>query len=348
MSSSARILVTGGTGYIGSHTVIALAQAGYEPVLIDNFANSYPSVLDHLRDILGWPVVFYEGDCVDADFMDRVFREKPALKGVVHFAAHKAVGESVTQPLKYYRNNIESLLILLERMRAYQVPHLVFSSSCTVYGQPDQLPVTEQSPMKPAISPYGYTKQVCEQVIEDVVRSQVPLKSAALRYFNPVGAHPSGRIGELPIGVPNNLIPLVTQTAAGIRECLTVYGDDYGTPDGTCVRDYIHVVDLARAHVAALAFLEQQPPRPFHEIFNVGTGRGHSVLEVIQTFEKVSGVKVRYAVGRRRAGDIERIFASVDKAARILRWNSVLGLEDALRDAWRWQQTLVNDSKFTF
>jgi UDP-glucose 4-epimerase len=340
MSSSPRILVTGGTGYIGSHTVIALVEAGYEPVIVDNFANSYPAVLDNLQKIIGRPVIFYEGDCVDGSFMDRVLHKEAALKGVVHFAAHKAVGESVAQPLKYYRNNIDSLLVLLEKMQAYQLSHLVFSSSCTVYGQPDQLPVTEQSAMKPAVSPYGRTKQICEEIIRDMVYSQIPLKTVALRYFNPVGAHPSARIGELPIGVPNNLIPLVTQTAAGIRDRLTVYGDDYGTPDGTCIRDYIHVVDLARAHVAALAYLEQLPLGSAHEIFNVGTGRGHSVLEVIHAFEKVSGVKMKYTIGQRRPGDIEQIFANVDKATEILRWKAVLGLEDALRDAWRWQRTL--------
>jgi UDP-glucose 4-epimerase len=339
-----QVFVTGGAGFIGSHTIVELIEAGYEPVVIDNFSNSKPDVLNNLKKITGREIKFYEGDCNDFGLVDKIFAENQ-IQGIIHFAAYKAVGESVSEPVKYYENNINSLLVLLKVMEKHQVKNLVFSSSCTVYGQPDELPVTEQSPKKPAESPYGNTKQICEEIIEDSVKSQkFELKALALRYFNPVGAHASALIGELPLGVPNNLIPFVTQTAAGIRDKLTVFGDDYNTPDGTCIRDYIHVVDLAKAHVKALEYLAVQNEASLFDIFNVGTGKGNSVLEVIRKFEKVNGVKLNYTIGARRPGDVEQTYGNVDKANRLMNWKAELGLEDALRDAWRWQQMITQES----
>ena len=333
-----KILVTGGAGFIGSHTVVELHNSGYEPIIVDNFSNSEPSVLDGLREIIGNRVKCYEGDCTDATFMHNVFKiENP--DGVIHFAALKAVGESVEKPLAYYNNNLISLIVLLEAMNKIKCSNLVFSSSCTVYVTPDSLPVTEESPVKTAMSPYGYTKQVSEQIIKDTVTSSETLSAIALRYFNPIGAHPSAKIGELPIGVPNNLIPFVTQTAAGIRKELVVFGNDYGTPDGSNVRDYIHVVDLAKAHVKTLECLNSHPK--MYDFVNVGTGKGNSVLEVIETFKKVTGESLNYRIGDRREGDVEQVYASVDKSTKMLGWTAELGLEDALEDAWRWQQNLV-------
>lgn len=337
---ASKIIVTGGAGYIGSHTVVELAKAGYEPVIIDNFENAEKSAVSGIQEILGRAVKVYEGDCNDYNFVENMLEKEGPIAGIIHFAAYKAVGESVQQPLKYYKNNIGSLLVLLELMSKYQVPKLVFSSSCTVYGQPDQLPVTEQTPKKPAESPYGNTKQVCEEVIEDVVKSGTPLKAVALRYFNPIGAHPSAKIGELPLGVPNNLVPFVAQTADGKLEKLTVFGNDYNTPDGTCIRDYIHVVDLAQAHVSAIRYLESTDQSSFYDIFNVGTGRGNSVLEVIKTFEEVNNIGLNYTIGARRPGDVEKVYADVTKANDLLHWQARLTLADALRDAWRWQQVL--------
>lgn len=344
-SNQKKILVTGGAGYIGSHTVVELFNAGYQPVIVDNFSNSEKSVLDGLKAIIGQPVTLYEGDCNDEAFLKNVFQQEHDITGVIHFAAYKAVGESVQKPLEYYQNNVGSLMTLLKVMQVFQVSHLVFSSSCTVYGQPDKLPVTEQSPKKTADSPYGNTKQICEDILEDLVKSQAPLKVTALRYFNPIGAHPSAHIGELPIGVPNNLVPFITQTASGIREKLTVFGNDYNTPDGYCIRDYIHVVDLAKAHVQSLTYLNSIKKENCLDIFNIGTGRGHSVMEVIKTFEQIQKVPLNYTIGQRRSGDVEQVYANVDKAGTLLNWRAELSLEKALIDAWRWQKSLGKQCK---
>lgn len=335
-----KILVTGGAGYIGSHTVVALHESGYLPVIVDNFSNSSKSIMQGLEKITGVQFPLYEIDCNDKKAMQQVFEKEGNIQGVIHFAAYKAVGESVAEPLKYYQNNLGSLLVLLELMEKFKVHNLVFSSSCTVYGQPDELPVTEKTPTKPASSPYGRTKQICEDILSDLTKSKSPVRSIALRYFNPVGAHESALIGELPNGVPNNLIPFVTQTAAGIREQITVYGDDYNTPDGTCIRDYIHVVDLADAHIKAFEYLDKVEEKSFYDTINVGTGKGNSVLEVIQAFEKVSGEKLNYRIGERRPGDVEQVYANVDKANKELNWETKYDLERSLADSWRWQQAL--------
>lgn len=333
------ILVTGGAGFIGSHTVVALVEAGYNPVIIDNFSNSEKAVLDGINQITGRSIPCYEADCNDASVV-RTVLEKEGIQGVIHFAAYKAVGESMEQPLKYYRNNLGSMLVLLEEMEKAAVPHLIFSSSCTVYGEPDILPVTEQTPVQPAMSVYGNTKQIGEEILRDAVAANIPLKVIALRYFNPVGAHSSARIGELPRGVPNNLIPFVTQTAAGIRKELTVFGADYETADGSCIRDYIHVMDLAEAHVAALNKLKHLEGSSFYDVVNVGTGTGNSVLEIVETFQRVTKVQLPYKIGERRPGDIPQIFADVQKSESFLGWKAQRSLEDSLRDAWRWQQQL--------
>ena len=338
---SKNILITGGAGYIGSHVTVRLHEAGYNPIILDNFSNSERSVLDGLRRITGRDFQLYEGDILDEDLLGQIFNQNK-VDGVIHFAAKKAVGESVEKPLLYYENNVSGLVTLLESMTAYQVQNLVFSSSCTVYGQPDELPVTEDSPKKPANSPYGNTKQVGEEIIEDVVKSGVSLKSVALRYFNPIGAHPSGEIGELPIGIPNNLVPFITQTAAGIRDSLTVFGNDYDTPDGTCIRDYIHVMDLADAHVKCLEYLTQQEEKFHFDVLNVGTGKGNTVMEVILAFERSTGVKLNYKIGLRRPGDVEKVYAQVDKSDQTLNWRTKYTLEQAVTDAWNWQQKIMN------
>jgi UDP-glucose 4-epimerase len=331
-----KILVTGGAGFIGSHTVVLLNEAGFDPIIVDDFSNSERTVPEQLEAICGRPIQVYEADCADPSALSYVFDAEPDLWGAIHFAAFKAVGESVREPLKYYRNNVGSLALLVETMQARGVQHLVFSSSCTVYGQPDQLPVTEETPLQPANSPYGYTKQVCERMLRDVARSGASdFNSVLLRYFNPIGAHPSSRIGELPLGVPENLVPYITQTAAGLRDHLTVFGNDYSTTDGTCVRDYIHVMDLAAAHVSALKWMEGKSATC--EAFNIGTGQGNTVLEVIESFERVSGHSLNYNIGARRPGDVEQIFAGADKAARELGWKTQYSLDDAMRDAWNWQ-----------
>ncbi|MDH5476130.1 MAG: UDP-glucose 4-epimerase GalE [Cyclobacteriaceae bacterium] len=334
-----KILITGGAGFIGSHTVVELTKAGYSPVIVDDFSNSNQSAIRGIESIIKQSVKVYEGDCNDAQFMNDLFVAEQNITGVIHFAAYKAVGESVEKPLQYYQNNVGSLMVLLDVMKKNGVENVVFSSSCTVYGEPDQLPVTEKSPIKPAESPYGNTKQVCEEILEDVIKSDADYKAIALRYFNPIGAHPSSHIGELPLGVPNNLIPFVTQTAAGHREQLTIFGDEYDTPDGTCVRDYIHVVDLAKAHVKALQHFKNQNT-PYYDVFNIGTGKGNSVLEVVKTFEKVSEQKLKYKIGDKRTGDVEQVFGDVEKANNELHWKAALTLEDALRDAWNWQKKL--------
>lgn len=335
-----KVIVTGGAGFIGSHTVVELVAGGFEPVIVDDLRNSEERALEGIAAILGRRPSVHRIDCTDAQAMDAVFRSEGRVHGVIHFAADKAVGESVAKPLKYYRNNIGSLVVLLECMAAHGVDQLVFSSSCTVYGQPEVLPVTEEAPDRNANSPYGFTKVACEQLIRDEAVARPGLRAVLLRYFNPIGAHPSAHIGELPLGVPNNLVPFVTQTAAGIRERLTVFGTDYHTPDGSCIRDYIHVVDLAEAHVRAMAWMEQRTA-PLCEVLNVGTGRGVSVLEVVRTFEQVSGVKLPVVLGARRPGDVESVYADTRRCREVLGWTAERSLEEALRDAWRWQQRLM-------
>lgn len=333
-----KILVTGGAGFIGTHTVIELINAGYDPVILDNFSNSKLFIIGRLEKIIGRRITVFRDDCANQVRVDRIFKEMGGFDGIIHFAALKAVGESMDEPLRYYRNNLGGILTILESAVRYQTPHFVFSSSCTVYGQPDKLPVRETTPQKDAECPYGDTKKISERMLEALVASRAKIKVISLRYFNPIGAHPSSLIGELPLGVPKNLVPFVTQAAAGIRKELVVHGDDYRTPDGTCIRDYIHVIDLARAHVKALKFLENQKPHTFYDVFNLGTGRGSSVFEVINSFEKATGIKLKYRIGPRRPGDIEKIYANVDKAKKILKWQTELSLEDALKDAWAWQK----------
>lgn len=332
-----KILVTGGTGYIGSHTTVELQQAGYEVIIIDNLSNSNINVLDGIEHITGIRPEFIQGDVTDINTLKKLFEEHPGIKGIINFAASKAVGESVEKPLLYYRNNLVSLLNLLECMPKYGVEGIVFSSSCTVYGEPDINPINESAPIKPATSPYGNTKQISEEIITDVIRSGAPIKSILLRYFNPVGAHPSAEIGELPLGVPQNLIPYLTQTAAGIRKQLTVFGNDYNTPDGSCIRDFIDVVDLAKAHVIAMKRMLDNKDTDRVEIFNLGTGRGLSVLELIESFERATGVKVPHVIGPRREGDIEKIWAEPRKANEVLGWKAETPIDDTMRNAWRWQ-----------
>ncbi|GAB3221117.1 UDP-glucose 4-epimerase GalE [Algoriphagus aestuariicola] len=334
-----KILITGGAGYIGSHSAVEMLKAGMEPVILDDLSNSDIKVLDRLEEITGKRLAFYKGDCNDKSMLDSIAKEHK-LEGVIHFAAFKAVGESTAQPLKYYRNNVGSLVVLLEFMKEQGIKDLVFSSSCTVYGQPEVLPVTESTPRQEAESPYGNTKKICEDILVDFVKSKPGLRVVALRYFNPVGAHTSAKIGELPLGVPANLVPFITQTAAGIREKLTVFGNDYDTPDGSCVRDYIHVVDLADAHVKTLSFLQSQEDN-FYDVFNVGTGNGNTVLEVIHAFEKVSGLKLNYVIGPRRPGDVVKTWADTTKINKVLGWKPNYSLEDSMRDSWNWQKGLA-------
>lgn len=336
----ARILVTGGTGYIGSHTVVELINSGYDVVIIDNLSNSNIDVLDGIERITGRRPDFVEADCTDMVALRILFNDYPDIRGIINFAASKAVGESVEKPILYYRNNLNTLLNLLDLMPEYGVKGIVFSSSCTVYGEPDENPVTEQSPIKKATSPYGNTKQISEEIIADVINSGAPFKSIILRYFNPVGSHPSAEIGELPNGVPQNLIPYVTQTAMGIRKELSVFGDDYSTPDGSCIRDYINVVDLAKAHVIAVERMLEDKAEDKIEIFNLGTGNGVSVLELINSFERATGVKVPYRIVGRRAGDIEKVWADPKHSNEVLGWKADTPLDDTMRSAWAWQSRL--------
>lgn len=336
----ARILVTGGTGYIGSHTTVELINAGYDVVIIDNLSNSNREVLDGIEAITGVRPAFVEADCTDAAALRKLFEDYPGIKGIINFAASKAVGESVQKPILYYRNNLNTLMNLLELMPEFGVKGFVFSSSCTVYGEPDVNPVTEASPIKQATSPYGNTKQISEEVISDFVRSGAPISSIILRYFNPVGAHPSALIGELPNGVPQNLIPYLTQTAIGIRKELSVFGDDYNTPDGSCIRDFINVVDLAKAHVIAVERLIEDKTETPIEIFNLGTGNGVSVLELINTFESATGVKVPHKIVGRREGDIEKVWANPQRANEVLGWKAETPLADTMKSAWKWQLAL--------
>lgn len=332
-----RILVTGGTGYIGSHTVVELQQAGYPVVIIDNLSNSNRDVLDGIERITGIRPDFVEADCTDMAALSKLFADYPDIKGIINFAASKAVGESMEKPILYYRNNLNTLLNLLDLMGPNGVKGIVFSSSCTVYGEPDVNPVTEQSPIKKATSPYGNTKQISEEIITDVINAGAPFKSVILRYFNPVGAHPTAEIGELPNGVPQNLIPYLTQTAMGIRKELSVFGDDYNTPDGSCIRDYINVVDLAKAHVIAVERMLNDTSEAPIEIFNLGTGNGVSVLELINAFESATGVKVPHKIVGRRAGDIEKVWANPTYANTVLGWKADTPLADTMRSAWAWQ-----------
>lgn len=332
-----RILVTGGTGYIGSHTVVELQQAGYPVVIIDNLSNSNIDVLDGIERITGIRPDFVEADCTNIDALSKLFEQYPDITGIINFAASKAVGESIEKPTLYYRNNLNTLINLLDLMPQNGVKGIVFSSSCTVYGEPDMNPVTEAAPIKTATSPYGNTKQICEEIIHDVVRSGAPIKSVILRYFNPVGAHPSAEIGELPNGVPQNLVPYLTQTAIGIRKELSVFGDDYDTPDGSCIRDFINVVDLAKAHVIAVERMLQDKSLEKVETFNLGTGIGLSVKELIAAFERATGVKVPHKIVGRRAGDIEKVWAEPKHANEVLGWKASISIDDTMRSAWAWQ-----------
>lgn len=335
-----KVVVTGGAGYIGSHTAVELARAGYLPVVIDNFSNSERKIIDRMREVIGSSFPVHEIDCSDQSAFDSALAQEGDICGLIHFAAFKSVSNSVEDPLSYYSNNVGSLVSVLRSVLNAGISSFVFSSSATVYGQPDTLPVTEESPMKAAESPYGRTKQICESVIDDLILSGAGMKAVTLRYFNPIGAHPSGEIGELPRGKPENLVPYITQTAIGLRPRLNVFGNDYSTPDGTCIRDYIHVVDLARAHVLALNWISAEPRSAFNEVFNVGTGRGTSVLEAIRAFEGATGVSLNYIIDGRRPGDVASSYADVSKIKTNLGYESKLELTEAMRDAYNWQVAL--------
>ncbi len=340
---SNRVLVTGAAGYIGSHTVVELVKAGYEVVGVDDFANSTPDVLKGISSILGFEIPFVEADCSDMSSFSRVFEAYPDIDAAIHFAAFKAVGESVLKPVEYFRNNLMSLVNLIDLMRSRESGNIVFSSSCTVYGEPDEgaLPISETARTKPALSPYGRTKQMCEDMLKDSVRAYGNIKVTALRYFNPIGAHPSALIGELPVGVPQNLVPYITQTAAGLRKELSIFGDDYDTPDGTCIRDYIYVCDLAKAHVRAVdRMLGADGER--YELFNLGTGTGVSVLELVNEFKRVTGVDLPYKFAPRREGDIVKVWADASKANKILGWKADTPLGDVLLSAWNWEKKIRN------
>jgi len=337
-----KFLVTGGTGYIGSHTVVELQTAGYEVIIIDDLSNSGIEVLDSIEKITGKKPEFEKFDLANREKTFDFFMRQPGIEAIIHFAASKAVGESVEKPLHYYRNNLVSLMNLLECQQKFDVPNIVFSSSCTVYGQPEKLPVTEETPRKDAESPYGNTKRVNEDIISDTIKANPQIKGIALRYFNPIGAHPSALIGELPLGVPQNLVPFITQTAAGLRDELKIFGDDYNTPDGSAIRDYINVVDLAKAHVVAIERLLQKKFKSNYEVFNLGTGNGLSVLEIVKGFEKATGVKLNYKIVDRRPGDIEKIWADTTRANEELGWKAEKELEETLLSAWEWEKKIRN------
>lgn len=336
-----KILVTGGTGYIGSHTTVELIHEGYEVVIVDDLSNSHISVLDNIEKITGTKPEFHQIDLRNGERVKQLFNSAE-FDGIIHFAAKKAVGESVEKPLLYYDVNINSLVNLLSNMKSSVTKNLVFSSSCTVYGQPDKLPVTEETPFKPAESPYGNTKQICEEILDDTTKASEEISVISLRYFNPVGAHESALIGELPLGIPNNLVPFITQTAAGKRDKLKVFGGDYDTPDGSAIRDYIHVVDLAKAHIIALERLLNKNNESSYEFFNLGTGKGSSVLEVIKSFEKSTGVNLPYEITDRRPGDVIQIYADTQKATRKLGWTATHNLDDMISSAWKWQKNLMD------
>jgi UDP-glucose 4-epimerase len=340
-----KILVTGGTGYIGSHTAVELIGQGYEVIIIDNLYNSEAVVADKIGTITGITPKLEIFDLCDGSKLDEFFTRNGNIDAIIHFAAYKSVGESVRKPLEYYRNNLVSLVNLLDAMKKHNIPNIVFSSSCTVYGQPEKLPVTEETPLMPAVTPYGNTKQIGERIISDAAASTENINAISLRYFNPIGAHPSALIGELPRGVPENLVPFITQTAIGIRKELQVFGDDYNTPDGSCIRDYLHVCDLAKAHSAALTRLLQRKNKKRYEVYNLGMGKGVTVLEAISSFEKVSGVKLNYRITGRREGDIEKIWADPSLANSELGWKTVCSLDDAMRSAWEWEKSLKQDKR---
>jgi UDP-glucose 4-epimerase len=334
-----KILVTGGVGYIGIHTVVELVSAGYEPIIVDDLSRSDIGLLHGAEKILGRTLIFFKADCRNEGALRDVFRQHADLDGIIHFAALKSVNESVTNPLLYYQNNLSSLMTVIGVAKEFGVCKVIFSSSCTVYGQADEIPVTEETPFKKAESAYGATKQMCEEILRDVARAY-SLKVISLRYFNPIGAHPSGMIGELPVGIPNNLVPYITQVAIGKREKLTIFGNDYNTPDGTCLRDFIHVVDLAKAHIKAFHKIDSMPDE-FVPI-NVGTGEPVTVLQLVKCFIRVTAVKLNYTIGPRRPGDIERVYADTAKSRKLLDWKAELTIDDSLRDAWRWEQSLKN------
>ncbi|HKM94787.1 MAG TPA: UDP-glucose 4-epimerase GalE [Prolixibacteraceae bacterium] len=335
-----QILVTGGTGYIGSHTVVELINEGFETIIVDNLSNSSADVIDNIEKITGIKPLFEQFDLTDRLKLEAFFEKYPKIDAIIHFAASKAVGESVQKPLLYYRNNLVSLMNLLDCQLKYNVANIVFSSSCTVYGQPDVLPVTENTPRKDAESPYANTKRVNEDILYDTIIANPQLKGIALRYFNPIGAHPSALIGELPLGVPQNLVPFITQTAAGLRDELKVFGDDYETPDGSAIRDYINVVDLAKAHVVAIQRLLENRGKANYEVFNLGTGNGYSVLEIINGFEKATSLKLNYKIVARRAGDIVKIWADTTYANNELGWKAQTSLEETLLSAWKWEKNV--------
>lgn len=337
-----KVLVTGGTGYIGSHTAVELINEGFDVIIIDNLSNSDITVLDGIEQITGYRPEFHQIDLKDKKAVSEFFEEHTSLDSIVHFAAYKAVGESTEKPLMYYRNNLLSTLHLLEHMVQYSVPHIVFSSSCTVYGQPDKLPVDESAPIKKPLSPYGSTKQMSERMIEDAATANNVVKGIALRYFNPIGAHPSALIGEKPEGIPDNLLPFITQTALGLRDELKVFGDDYNTPDGTAIRDYINVVDLAKAHVKAIRRLQDNKNKSDYEFFNVGTGKGNSVMEIINAFEKATGQRIKHKITGRRPGDVEQVYADTRYANEELGWKAEATLEETLRSAWNWEKYARN------
>jgi UDP-glucose 4-epimerase len=340
-----KILVTGGTGYIGSHTTVELIEEGFDVVIIDNLYNSEAEVADRICQITGIKPELAVFDICDREKLNEFLRKQENIDGIIHFAAYKAVGESVNKPLEYYRNNLLSLINLLEAMKNSGIPNFVFSSSCTVYGQPEKLPVTEDAPIQPAMSPYGNTKQIGEEIIRDTVTVNDKIKAISLRYFNPVGAHQSALIGELPRGVPENLVPFITQTAYGLRKELKVFGNDYNTPDGSCIRDYLHVVDLAKAHVTSVKRLIENRNKANYEVFNLGTGKGVSVLEAIKSFERVTGIRLNYQITGRRAGDIEKIWADPSLANRELGWRTVSSLDESMKTAWEWEKYIRKDKK---
>jgi UDP-glucose 4-epimerase len=338
------IVVTGGTGFIGSHTAVELMEAGYEVLIIDDLSNSRIEVLEGIERITGQRPLFEKFDLCDMGKVLNCFKNHPGIAAIIHFAAHKAVPESMDKPLMYYENNLLSLINLLGAMKEHGIKYFVFSSSCTVYGQPDTLPVTETAPIKKATSPYGNTKQIAEEIIRDVVAAGDPIQAILLRYFNPIGAHPSAHIGELPLGIPLNLVPFITQTAIGIRDELLVFGNDYNTPDGSAIRDYISVVDLARAHVVSIERLLAGKNKSALETFNLGTGSGLSVLELIKTFEKVTGIKIKYRIVGRREGDIEQVYADTSLANHELGWKASISLEETLRSAWNWEKFIRQEN----
>jgi UDP-glucose 4-epimerase len=340
-----KILVTGGTGYIGSHTTVELIEDGFDVVIIDNLYNSEAEVVDRICQITGIKPELAVFDICDKEKLDEFLRKQENIDGIIHFAAYKAVGESVNKPLEYYRNNLLSLINLVEAMKTYSIPHLVFSSSCTVYGQPEKLPVAEDAPIQPAMSPYGNTKQIGEEIIRDTTVANEKIKAISLRYFNPIGAHPSALIGELPRGVPENLVPFITQTGYGLRKELKVFGNDYNTPDGSCIRDYLHVVDLAKAHLTAVKRLIGKKSIANYEVFNLGTGKGVSVLEAIKSFERVTGIRLNYQITGRRAGDIEKIWADPSLANRELGWKTLSTLDESMRTAWEWEKHIRKNKK---